>query len=157
VTWLKTSDDFPDQCADLSDAAYRTHHEALTWAMRRENAGRLPYREVRRFAESTASHAAVQELVEKGFWKDDGTAYQVIHHMEHQPEPEVIAKRRELAAERQRKSRLKKAGITPMSQRDTTRDRVRDNTRDPGRVGSGRDGTSVQGGTSSTGGKGDGC
>jgi hypothetical protein len=157
LTWLKTSDDYPDQCADLSDAAYRTHHEALSWVMRRENGGRIPYREVRRFAESTAAHTAVQELVEQGFWHDDGTAYIVRHHMEHQPEPELIRKRREMAAERQRKARLKKAGITPMSQRESRRDVTRDKTRDSGRVGTGRDGTSVQGGTSSTGGKGDGC
>lgn len=143
MTWLKTSDDFPDQCCGLSDAAYRTHHEALSWAMRRENGGRIPYREVKRFAESTASHAAVQELIEKGFWHDDGTAYQLIHHMEHQPEPEVLARRREQAAERQRKNRLKKAGITPMSRRDTTRDSVRDKTRDPGRDGTGRGGSST--------------
>lgn len=140
MTWLKTSDDFPDQCADLSDAAYRTHHEALSWAMRRENGGRIPYREVKRLAESDDAQRAVMELVNLGFWEDDGGAYVVKHHMEHQPEPELIAKRRELSAERKRKSRLKQAGIGQVSQRDRTRDKVRDETRDAGRVGTGRDG-----------------
>lgn len=106
--------------------------------MRRENGGRIPHREIKRLAESTASHAAIQELIEKGFWTDDGTAYQIVHHMEHQPEPEILARRRELAAERQRKARLKKAGIATMSRRDTTRDEARDKTRDPGRDGTGR-------------------
>jgi hypothetical protein len=34
-----------------------------------------------------------------------------MHHMQHQPEPEVIAKRRELTAERNRRLRRKKAGL----------------------------------------------
>ncbi len=37
--WLKLSDDFGVDCArvGLSDAAFRTHTEALLWIMSREN------------------------------------------------------------------------------------------------------------------------
>lgn len=147
MTWLKVSDDYPDQCADLSDAAYRTHTEGLCWCMRRETGGYLSRRDVRRMAESNQAEEAVQELLELGFWEVEGNGYRIKHHMEHQPEPEVIRKRREAAAERQRKNRLKKAGVAVMSQRDKTRDDGRDKTRDPGRVGTGRDGRAEEGNT----------
>lgn len=143
MTWTKLSDDFGDQCARLSDAAFRTHVEALVWAMRRETGGYIDSRDVRRFGESPHAEMAVAELVAIGWWSIEGQGYRIHHHMEHQPEPEVIAKRRALEAERQRRHRLKRAGLTEddLSRRDTTRE----TTRDPGRVGSGRDGRTTAG------------
>lgn len=134
MTWLKLSDDYHDQCAALSDAAYRTHTEALGWTMRRETGGFLTTREVRRLAESLEAQGAVQELLEQGFWEPTDSGYRILHHMEHQPEPEVIAKRRQNDAERQRKKRQASVNVVSMSRRDTQRD----DTRDPGRDGSGR-------------------
>lgn len=138
MTWLKTSEDFPDQCAELSDAAYRTHHEGLSWAMRRENGGYLSRRDLRRMAESDHADEAVAELLELGFWVQEGDGYRIKHHMEHQPEPEVIRTRREKEAERQRKKRLKDAGVAPVSRRD---DQAND-MRDPVRNGTERNGRS---------------
>ena len=143
--------------AHLSDAAYRTHDEALLWVMRREVGPRFPKHELRRFAETSDPETAARELVACGFWIDhDGDGFEVLHHMEHQVEPEVIARRREMDAERQRKARLKKAGLadSDASQRDVQRDNVRDvqrdNTRDPGLGGPGLDGTSgLEGGAAS--------
>src|SRR5215207_6648196 len=113
--WLKKSDDFSEECAHLSDAAYRTHDEALLWVMRREIGPRFPKRELKRLAETKTGNpdAAARELVARGFWLDHGTEYEVVHHMEHQPEPEVLTRRREMEAERQRRARLKKAGLDP--------------------------------------------
>lgn len=94
MTWLKVSDDFPDQCADLSDAAYRTHTEGLCWCMRRETGGYLSRRDVRRMAESEWADEAVQELLDAGFWVAEGEGYRIKHHMEHQPSPETVERQR---------------------------------------------------------------
>lgn len=130
MTWTKLGDEFGDECRDLSDAAFRTHVEGLLWTMRRETGGWFDARDVRRFAESPHAGAAVDELVAAGWWSVDGQGYRINHAMRWQVEPEVLAKRRELDAERQRRHRQKKAGL---SQRDATRD--------PGLVGAGLDGT----------------
>lgn len=111
MTWTKLSDDFADDCANLSDAAFRTHVEALIWTMRRETGGYLTIRDVRRCAESPHAEMAVTELVNVGWWTVEAQGYLIRHHMEHQPEPDLIAKRRELTADRVRKHRRKKAGL----------------------------------------------
>lgn len=142
MTWTKLSDDFGDQCAALSDAAFRTHVEGLLWTMRRETGGQISARDLRRFAETHDPDVAAAELVAVGWWKPEPNGWRIAHHMEHQPEPDLIARRRELDAGRQRRHRRRKAGLdrddaAPESRRDSTRD----TTRDPGRVGTGRDGT----------------
>jgi hypothetical protein len=146
--WLKLSDDFADDAAraGLSDASFRTHIEALLWIMRREGEPVLDRRDLLRALESPQVDEAVPELLATGWWQrqDDGRV-RVLHGMDHQPEPEVIARRREAATERQRRKRLKAVGIDPdtgedVSRRDTTRDSWNDATRDPGRAGTGRGG-----------------
>lgn len=131
MTWTKLGDEFSDECADLSDAAFRTHTEGLIWTMRRETGGYIDARHLKRFAESPHVNAAVDELVACGWWSIERQGYRINHHMEHQPEPELIAKRREMTNERVRKHRLKKAGLSPSN---GVSERV---TRD----GSGRDGS----------------
>jgi len=158
VTWLKLSDDFPVQCTDLGSEAFRLHIEGLCWAMQRENGGWIRRREVKRLTELDEYGHALTELLEQGYWVEVGEGYQITHHMEHQPEPDVIAKRRESDAERKRHWRRKQAGLEQpksrkKSRRDTTSDKGRDETRDPGRVGTGRDGSPTEGGNS-TGGRG---
>ena len=111
MTWLKLSDDFSDQTRDLSDAAFRTHVEGLLWAMRRETGGRLGKRDVDRFAESEQADTAVRELVDQGFWNQATAGFRVLHHMEHQPEPDLIEKKRKNNADRIRRWRRKRAGL----------------------------------------------
>jgi len=115
MTWLKLSDDFADECAEagLSDAAFRTHVEGLLWTMRRESGGRLTPRDVKRFAETDDPDAAVAELAGVGFWADTTGVIAVVHHMDQQVEPRVLAQRRKLATERQRSVRYRKAGLSP--------------------------------------------
>jgi hypothetical protein len=113
VTWTKLSDDFTDDCAraGLSDSAVRTHVEGLVWTMRRESAGFLDHRDIRKAIETNNSAAAIAELIAVGFWQRLEHGWQIVHHMEHQPEPDLIARRRLLAAERVRKHRRRKAGL----------------------------------------------
>jgi hypothetical protein len=137
MTWLKCSDDYGDGCLSLDDAEYRTLHEALLWVMRREVGPSFPKRELMRFAETADPETAMAGLVRKGFVAERPTDYEVLFHMQHQVEPEVIARRRENDAERQRRKRRKAAGLEAESRRDNPRDVQRDNPRDPGLVWSG--------------------
>ncbi len=146
MTWTKLSDDFADELAGLSDAAFRTHVEGLLWVMRRETGGHLTERDVRRFAETDEPTAAVQELLDQGVWQGANTGYAIRHHMEHQPDREVLAARRANDAQRQAKKRRKDAGLSqPESRPESRRDTTCDDPRDPGRVGSGRVGPTNQG------------
>jgi hypothetical protein len=144
MTWTKLSDDFPgDLYRDgLSDAAFRTHIEAHCWSNRHLLDGRIPKRDLARFAFSPAATAAVFELVERGYWRDEGDAWLVDHHTEHQEERDTVMRRRKVDAERQRRKRgrVLDDAEARMSRRDTPRDVHRDDPRDPGRVGPGRDG-----------------
>jgi hypothetical protein len=137
MTWTKLSDDFADDCAraGLSDAAVRTHVDGLVWTMRRQTGGRLDSLDVRRGLETADPQAAIAELLAAGFWVRDGEGYLIRHHMEHQPEPDVIRKRREKTAERVRRHRRRQAGMdSGMSECNAVTERVT-------RVGTGRVGT----------------
>lgn len=112
MTWLKLSDNFGDECADLSDPAFRTHVEALAWIMRKERGPEITARDIRRFAESSEVDDAIGELLAVGYWSAIDGGYRVNHHMQHQSDPEVIRKRKEADAERQRKKRRKAVGLT---------------------------------------------
>jgi hypothetical protein len=118
MTWLKLPDEFDDQCEDLSDSAYRLHVNALVWVMRRELGPRFPKRKLRLFAQTTDPDTDVTELVSRGFWLDLISDYEVVYGMEHQPEPEVLAKRRADAAERQRRYRRKQVGLPDLPEDD---------------------------------------
>ena len=115
MTWTKLSDDFGDECAraGLSDAAFRLHVEGLCWTMRRESDGYIDQRDLDRFAETPNPAAALAELLAVGYWLRDGRGYRIHHHMEHQPEPDLLAARRKTTAERVRRHRRKQAGLGP--------------------------------------------
>ena len=145
--WLKLTDDFPVRAAEagLSDAAVRSHIDALCSIMAREKGPVLTRRDLRRFLESDDADRAVAELLAVGWWvrQDDGTV-RVVENMPDQPEPEVIAKRREATADRKRRERLRRAGLDidpETGEIVSRRDVPRDGTRDPGRGGVGRDGS----------------
>jgi hypothetical protein len=83
VTWAKYGVEFFDQCADfgLTDAAVRTHCEALHYLYRLEDMEmRIAKHLVRRFAGSAGWEQAAKDLVAHGFWRDEGDVYVVEHH-----------------------------------------------------------------------------
>lgn len=145
MTWLKLSDDFTDRTEALSDAAFRLHTEGLNLAIKREQGPYLPASKLQRWTNVRSSIAdAAEELVRLGFWEPEDGGFVIREHMEHQPEPEVLAARRKNAAQRQRRKRLKDAGISeedPLSRRDSPSDYPREDMRYPGRGGTGRVGT----------------
>ncbi len=81
---------------------------------------------------------AVQEVASKSCWSTTEAGYLIELRMEHQIEPEVVNLRRQADAEHQRRSRLKHAERSTKTS-ESQRDNRRDETRDSGRVGSGRD------------------
>ena len=83
MTWCKTGAEFPDDAynVELSDAGYRTHHEAITYLFKLEQTDcYIRTDEVRRFAGSPHSEMAVQELVNLGWWRVRRQGYEVAHH-----------------------------------------------------------------------------
>lgn len=104
MTWTKLGDEFSDECANtgLPDSAYRTHVEAIAWLYRVERMDlQIPKRLLPRFVGSEEWAAAVDTLVAIDYWKDRGTAYEVVHHAD------VI--RSSIVAQQSKRSRDKKA------------------------------------------------
>lgn len=83
MTWTKLGTEFWDDCAHaaLSDAAVRTHGEAVGWIYRVESLDLgIPKQLVRRFAGSPCYESAVADLVAAGFWIASADRYVVVHH-----------------------------------------------------------------------------
>ena len=127
MTWAKYGHEFWDECAmaGLSDAATRTHAEAIGWLYRLEDTScRIPKHLVRRFAGSPDYERAAADLVAAGFWADLGEAWEVRHHREVIRQSIAAQRRkRDQDAARQRRHRQKKAS-------DVTADVTRDITPD---------------------------
>ncbi len=73
--------------------------------------GRLFTRDLTRLANTSDPTAATDELVAVGFWTQLPDGWQIEHQMDLQVESEVIMARRKANAERQRRKRLKAAGL----------------------------------------------
>jgi hypothetical protein len=124
--------------------------------MRHLTAGCIDAIDLRRFAECPDPEAAVTELVAVGFWEETPEGWQIVHHMEHQPDPETVLHRRANTAARMRRKRkrdaeaaaarnaaLEQAESEPYPRntlRNNPRNEGRNATRNPGRDGSGREG-----------------
>lgn len=83
VTWIKLGQEFWDECAEagLSNGAVRTHGEAIGWVYRIEQTDLLIRKDVvRRFAGSPHWDRDITELLNVGFWLDDGECYALVHH-----------------------------------------------------------------------------
>lgn len=139
MTFTQFGDEFSDAAADLTDAEFRTHVEALIWSSRRLLDLHIPKRHVRRFAESADAAAAVDGLVVKGWWEDRGDAWWIgVHFAEWQEERSDVERRREGAALRSRRWRKHRLGDHSLClprrcpqavTRDETSDETSDSTR----------------------------
>jgi hypothetical protein len=87
MSWAKLSDDFSDDCWTLSDEAFRLHTEALVWNGRKLLDCRISKDDVRRFAKHPE---AVQELLDCGWWTEDGDFYIIRHHAQYQRTREAV-------------------------------------------------------------------
>lgn len=111
MTWTKFGEEWPDEARDLTDAAFRTHSEALCWSNRRGLDLVIPKRDLKRFAETDNPDVAVKDLIASGWWQDCGDTWFVgVRFADWQLESTVVARRREQSALTTRRSRLHKAG-----------------------------------------------
>lgn len=104
MTWTKFGAEFFDDCANhgLSDAAVRTHAEAIGWLYTVESVDlTIAKNVVRRFAGSENYADGIRDLLAVEFWCMQGAKYQVVHHAD------VI--RQSLAAQQKKRSRDKQA------------------------------------------------
>lgn len=142
MTWTKIGDEFVDDAADLTDAAVRTHIEALAWSNRRLLDLVVPKRDLRRFAFSEDAEQAVEQLLEAGWWQDLGETWSLTYRPDWQQSREQVEVRREtnLRAQWHRRGDHRKCDplkCSALSSADKPADSVADNAADPGRDGTG--------------------
>lgn len=129
MTWAKYGVEFFDQCADfgLTDAAVRTHAEALHYLYRLEDMEmRIAKHLLRRFAGSADWEQAAKDLVAHGFWRDEGDVYVVEHHGDvFRQSLFVQLKHRGDERERQRRKRAKEDGSVAANNRPNVGTNVR--------------------------------
>lgn len=89
MTWTKLSDDFTDDCWELTDGAHRLHIEALVWSNRKLLNCRIIKKDMARWAKHP-DPAFISELVNCGWWEDDGDTYVIIHHSGYQRTREQV-------------------------------------------------------------------
>ena len=107
MTWTKLGDEFSDEARDLSDAAYRTHVDALCWSNRRQLDLVIPKRDLRRFGETGDPDTAAKELVHGGWWEAHGDAWWIgLRFADWQIESAVVVRKREQSATTTRRSRM---------------------------------------------------
>lgn len=152
MTWTKLGEEFGDAARKLSDAAFRTHVEALMWSNRRLLDLLIDPDDIRRFAETKHPEEAVAELVDAEWWRDEGEGWFIgCKFDDWQLEKAVIDVRREQSALRQRRHRMHAAGDHSLCTdrcsvtRDTSRDEMSDVARDPVRNGPVRNGSEREG------------
>jgi hypothetical protein len=111
MTWTKLSDDFSDDCWELSDAAVRLHVEGLNWTMRKLTGGALFKDEMLRWAKRPG---AAEELTDRGYWRDEGDCYYIVHHMGYQRGPDKVLAQQEVNRQNGKKGgRPRGADIRP--------------------------------------------
>lgn len=81
MSFTLLGDEFSDDAdmAQLSDAAFRTHAEALIWSSSRLLDLQVPKRDLSRFAFSEHRDQAVAELCGAGWWVDNGDCWFIAH------------------------------------------------------------------------------
>lgn len=113
MTWTKLGDEFGDAAAALSDAAHRTHVDALNWSNRLLLDLVVPKLHLRRFAFSPAVDVpqpdtcpVVRELIEGGWWEDRDEAWYIgLRWPEWQRDRAQVERTRGAASERKRRER----------------------------------------------------
>jgi hypothetical protein len=92
MTWTKLSDDFSDDCWELSDAAVRLHMEGLVWSNRKLLDLHLRKDDMVRWAKRPG---AAEELVNAGWWRDKGNHYVIVHHGMYQRTRKAVLRQQE--------------------------------------------------------------
>lgn len=111
MTWVKLGDELSGAAEPLSDAAFRTHAEALLWSARHLLDLQVPTRHLARFAYCQDPDLAVKELVEAGWWEERGDGWYIgLRWPEWQREKAEVERERAASLERQHRRRKHVAG-----------------------------------------------
>ena len=114
MTWTKLSDDFTDDCWELSDGAHRLHIEALVWSNRKLLDCRISKEVMARWAKHPEPQF-ISELLDCGWWRDDDDAYVIIHHSVYQRTREQVVRQQTVnraAGKRSGRERARRRGGT---------------------------------------------
>lgn len=96
MTMTSLGDEFPYEARRLSDAAFRTHTEALVWSSTRLLDLAIPKGDLLRFAYSDGAVVAAEELLRAGWWKDCGDYWHIGERFaEWQQTKQQVERRRE--------------------------------------------------------------
>ena len=144
MTWTKLGDEFNEDCFRLSSDAYRLHTEGLVHSTGKNLDGRLEKSRMLRWAYNID---AATELVDCGFWTDDGDPSQIRAHMGWQPTAE-----QRLSQSMRNKNNRAKAKARPVKKAhvaddssddpsDRSSDHLSDDRDGTGRVGTGQEKT----------------
>ncbi len=131
MSWSKICAKFADQRWTLTDAAYRLHHEGLTWSNRKQTDGRLAKDDMRRWAKRPE---AAEELVAVGWWEDHLTHYQIIQHIGYPRTKAQIANQSIRQLSREPQPRVGRRSL-PKTSRLTIRNAIRITIRNATRTG----------------------
>lgn len=105
LTWTKLGTDILDPLTDLSAGAALAHIEALILSNRAGHDLRLPENRLK-FLPHTPSPDEVRELIDQGWWRRDGTAYDIsLRYGDWQLSADEVEKRRRATALRQERKR----------------------------------------------------
>lgn len=139
MTWTKLSDDFTDDCWQLSDAAFRLHVDGLVWSNRKLLDLRLSKDDIVRWAKHPV---AAEELVAAGWWTDEGDHYTIVHHGAYQRSRDMALKLQERNQQNGRKGgRPPKVPRERFSPNETQTETQMGTDVETQRDGTGRDGT----------------
>jgi hypothetical protein len=97
VTWTKLSDDFADDCDQLSSDAFRLHVEGLIRSNRKLLDLHLDKTQMPRWVWNVGlAEIAVKELLASGWWSDEGDHYLIRHHACYQRTREQVLRQQEV-------------------------------------------------------------
>jgi hypothetical protein len=97
MTWTKLSDDFADDCEELSSDAFRLHVEGLVRSNRKLLNLRIDKDKMLRWVWCPESAAkAVIELLATGWWTEESDHYLIRHHGMYQRTREQVLKQQEV-------------------------------------------------------------
>lgn len=114
MTWLKTDDRFPEhrKIRRLGDAAYRLHHQALSFAAKDETDGVIHVVDVEEMQHGRRLSKHIPALVDAGLWKPIEGGWQLHDFLDYNPSHAHLEAERAASRERQARARAKRRGVT---------------------------------------------
>lgn len=140
MTWTKLSDDFTDDCWELSDGAHRLHIEALVWSNRKLLDCRIGKKDMTRGWAKHPDREFISELLDCGWWEDDGEAYVIHHHSAYQRTREQVLHQQTVNRAAGRRSGRERARRRDSAVNDSLNDSLNESLNE--RDGTGREGFS---------------